>query len=227
MISKKLKKIKHLEEHVILKLKLLKLQDDFKSLVSIVAHDITTPLGYLKFSTEILNSQLDEKADKNLKETARVITNSTSKLNKEAIQIIDDARSKLEKQKEFWPAKDVIVSSFENFDIDFDKNLISGQLKAELKTDFILNKYLISSILICFYKLKMKIDSVVIESKEEKLLIRFNSSIDKAETYKLVESEIKGLKQKEVLNSVCDYLDAEISLKEEKTDLTLSLNLAN
>jgi signal transduction histidine kinase len=227
LISEQQNTLEQLENYIRLRLNYLKLQEDFKSFVSSVSHDLTSPLGYLKFSTDILTSQLGDDANEDIKETARVIANSTFKLSEDAIQIINDAKLKLEKQKKSWLIKDMLISSFKDFEFKFTVNRIIGKIEAELKSDVVLNNYLISFILIMLSEQEVGVNSIQIVELDEMMIINLDILEKKSPNFELLESKLKALKQKEIFRDVCEYLSVEINLYEKDSLIRLSYNLLN
>lgn len=207
-----LKKLQNLEDYVALKVKYLKLQDDFKFLVSSVSHDLTSPLGYLKFSVEILNSQLDKSENKEWNETLNVITSSTSKLSDVSNKIIEEAKSVYETKEEFKPIKNVVIASLELCGIDFDKDTFKGAFESELKIDFHLNMYWMSSLIILFPYLGLKVNTIKIEENENQTLIEFNLHKIKFDKFKKLDLEVSKLLEKELSKSLLNYLKAEVKL---------------
>lgn len=225
MISKKLDTQTQLENYISLRISYLKIQDDYKSLVSTVSHDLTSPLGYLKFSTDILTSQLGDDVNDDIKETARVIANSTFKLSEDAIQIISDAKLKLEKQKKSWLIKDMLISSFKDFEIKLAEDRIIGKIEAELKSDLVLNNYLISFILTMLSEQEVGVNSIQIVELDEMMIVNLDILEKKSPNFELLENKLKALKQKEIFSDVCKYLNVEINLCKKNSVIRISYNL--
>ncbi|MBZ9778320.1 hypothetical protein LB452_05230 [Psychroflexus sp. CAK8W] len=225
MISKKLDTQTQLENYISLRISYLKIQDDYKSLVSTVSHDLTSPLGYLKFSTDILTSQLGDDVNDDIKETTRVIANSTFKLSEDAIQIISDAKLKLEKQKKSWLIKDMLITSFKDFKIKLAEDRIIGKIEAELKSDLVLNNYLISFILTMLSEQEVGVNSIQIVELDEMMIVNLDILEKKSPNFELLENKLKALKQKEIFSDVCKYLNVEINLCKKKSVIRISYNL--
>lgn len=225
MISKKLDTQTQLENYISLRISYLKIQDDYKSLVSTVSHDLTSPLGYLKFSTDILTSQLGDDVNDDIKETARVIANSTFKLSEDAIQIISDAKLKLEKQKKSWLIKDMLITSFKDFKIKLAEDRIIGKIEAELKSDLVLNNYLISFILTMLSEQEVGVNSIQIVELDEMMIVNLDILEKKSPNFELLENKLKALKQKEIFSDVCKYLNVEINLCKKNSVIRISYNL--
>lgn len=225
MISKKLDTQTQLENYISLRISYLKIQDDYKSLVSTVSHDLTSPLGYLKFSTDILTSQLGDDVNDDIKETTRVIANSTFKLSEDAIQIISDAKLKLEKQKKSWLIKDMLISSFKDFEIKLAEDSIIGKIEAELKSDLVLNNYLISFILTMLSEQEVGVNSIQIVELDEMMIVNLDILEKKSPNFELLENKLKALKQKEIFSDVCKYLNVEINLCKKNSVIRISYNL--
>ena len=77
-------KFKNLQRQVEISLLFLSLKAEYKSLLSKVSHDLASPLSYLKFSSEILQSQISSNSQEDLIETGRVISSSTTLLSEQA-----------------------------------------------------------------------------------------------------------------------------------------------
>lgn len=225
MISKKLDTQTQLENYISLRISYLKIQDDYKSLVSTVSHDLTSPLGYLKFSTDILTSQLGDDVNDDIKETTRVIANSTFKLSEDAIQIISDAKLKLEKQKKSWLIKDMLITSFKDFKIKLAEDRIIGKIEAELKSDLVLNNYLISFILTMLSEQEVGVNSIQIVELDEMMIVNLDILEKKSPNFELLENKLKALKQKEIFSDVCKYLNVEINLCKKNSVIRISYNL--
>lgn len=225
MISKKLDTQTQLENYISLRISYLKIQDDYKSLVSTVSHDLTSPLGYLKFSTDILTSQLGDDVNDDIKETTRVIANSTFKLSEDAIQIISDAKLKLEKQKKSWLIKDMLITSFKDFKIKLAEDRIIGKIEAELKSDLVLNNYLISFILTMLSEQEVGVNSIQIVELDEMIIVNLDILEKKSPNFELLENKLKALKQKEIFSDVCKYLNVEINLCKKNSVIRISYNL--
>lgn len=220
-------KFKEFEDYVILRLKYLKLQDDFKSLVISVSHDLSSPLHYFKFSTEILTSQVSKIPSGEIKETARVISSSSSKLNKQAKQIVEKAKLKIEHQLKSIPIKDILISSLDFYGYNLDENRLTGDLEAELTSDFYLNKYLVTSLVLVSSRHGVIINKISVENRQKMIFIKFNVNESEKDGFKKLNKVISELNEKEFFNSVAGYLKVKVILDKAKSKTTIDLVLFN
>ena len=111
--------LSHLELEARTQLKVFAIQQEYKTLLSSVSHDLTTPLAYLKFSSNILESQVKSNYNDELKETARVIASSTQKLSDESKTIVENAKAKLKSfNSKETDIKEIVSSALECLEIE-------------------------------------------------------------------------------------------------------------
>lgn len=140
-------KLRLVEPQVLLRLNYLKLYADYKFFIKNVSHDLTSPLNYLENSIQILNLQLGDIKDEDLKETVRVITNSTSKLREDASILTQEAKSKVVNLGKDKLLSDLLNSCLDILNIKVNDITIDGDLNTQLSTDFIITQYALSSYL--------------------------------------------------------------------------------
>lgn len=210
------------DNYILLKLEYLKLQDSFKKLISTVSHDLTSPLGYLKFSSEILNSQIDNSSDENLKETARVISSSTFKLAEESKQLVETSKSKLPVQ-ESVSSKEVITSSLEACQIELNNINITGDTEAQLSSDFELNLYLLSHLINFLKNQELKLENIQIEEAKKERHIHLSLITNTNFQQSIFENSVSKLKESEIIKPIVDYLGIQITTQERNFEVLVSL----
>jgi signal transduction histidine kinase len=224
LISQELINFQHLEDKAGLLLEHLKLRQSFRTLLSDVSHDLASPLGYLKFSTEILLTQLGKKASEDLTETARVISSSTSKLSEEANQLVENGKLNLNPSKTQILLVDLVESSINLSGIKPDIKLIKGNSDIKLQNEEAeLYTYILCSILNTLTKLELELKSI----KAEKCKDDFNLKLQLSENSKELDrlkKEVKRLNNKLIFTSVMDYLGANIVFSKEN-DNSIEVNL--
>lgn len=208
-----------MEDKVKLSLQYLRLKQNYKALLSEVSHDLASPLGYLKFSTDILVNQIDDDANKDLKETARVISSSTSKLTSEAKQIVENGRTQLNSNYLATVSlKDVLQESLYYSGFQPISGVLKGDLEIPLKDGVELQKYILSSLLSIPAKLELQLESIETEKHKKgyKLSLNFYEH-SKIEITKF-KNEILKLDSQPLYASVTEYLNLKIisSVENEK-----------
>lgn len=167
-------KLKLFEPQVQLRLEYLKLYTDYKSFIKNVSHDLTSPLNYLENSIQILNLQLGDIKDEDLKETVRVITNSTSQLRKDASILTQEAKSNIVNLGEDKLLSDLLNSCLEILNLKANDISIDGDLNAQLSTDFIITQYALSSYLrLIESDDNVYLKSIIIKQVNHKLEVKY------------------------------------------------------
>lgn len=208
-----------MEDKVKLSLHYLRLKQNYKALLSEVSHDLASPLGYLKFSTDILVNQIDDAANEDLKETARVISSSTSKLTAEAKQIVENGKTQLNSNYLATVSlKDVLQESLDYSGFQPISGVLKGNLEIPMKDEVELQKYIVSSLLSIAAKLELQLESIETEKHKKgyKLSLNFHEQSN-IELTKL-KNEILKLDSQPLYASVSEYLNLKIisSVENEK-----------
>lgn len=221
MITEKSENFQHLEDKVTLILSRLKLQEDFKFLLSQVSHDLASPLGYLKFSANILMSQLESNANSDLKETANVVSASTSKLNEEAKEIVEKGKSKMKTLTTSSKVSEVLVASLRLCKNNSLLNIIEGNIYAKLNYDHHLYVFVVSFIISEIENLKLKLKNIQVKKIDKHISIQFN--FFEIENSKLEElrQEILTKQTKQKLSKVFYYLKSEITFEDKTLKLVI------
>jgi len=123
---------KNLQRQVEIILLYLSSKAEYKSLVSKVSHDLASPLVYLKFSSEILQSQIGSNSQEDLIETGRVISFSTIKLSEEANQLVTEGKSTLHlTELPKISLRELLSSSLDLLKLDEKSINLKGKLSAK------------------------------------------------------------------------------------------------
>lgn len=208
-------------------MKYIRLQSDYKMLLSEVSHDISTPLNYLKLSTDILQSQIDPNADPDLKETVRVISSSTSKLNEEAQQIVEHSKSKLKAPETPSTVKTNLLFSSALLGIKLNPEMLQGRYETVLKKNADAYKYLFSALMQVIRNLELDIHTIAIEKCQNDLNVKLDFFEHSTVEVLRIKREVSTMINKELLSSVMNYLKAEILIsKGENKSIRLNLILS-
>jgi len=196
-------KLSLFEPQVLLRLEYLKLYADYKSFIKNVSHDLTSPLNYLENSIQILNLQLGDIKDEDLKETVRVITNSTSKLRKDASILTQEAKSNIVNLGEDKLLSDLLNSCLEISNLKANDITIDGDLNTQLSTDFIITQYALSSYLrLIESDDNVYLKSIIIKQVNHKLEVKYYCALVLNNSLSELKQQINNVKKDKTLQTI-------------------------
>lgn len=215
-----------LELLVVSRLDYLKIQAEYKSLVKNISHDITSPLRYLENSLEILNLQLVDITDKEVKETVKVITNSTSKLTKDSQLLTIGDFSEIEKDKQNKTPREVINFCLVILKLHDEQITLRGDLEQELMFDSTLIFYVLSLYIDVLIKNKIQLESITINQKEGNLYFKISCNKTKINTLEDLQQDINSKKDQKTLNALNSFLKVEVEF-EKSSKPCLGINFSS
>ena len=202
-------------------LRVFAIEQEYKSLVASISHDITTPLGYLKFSSNILESQVKSNYDSEIKETARVIASSAIKLSKESKAITENAKTTLQN---FSPKK----TNIKEFFLSVTNHLKIQPINLEVNGFVLISHeaiytYLLTHLLYALKKLKFVLTKITIENDQQKLLIHlFIQELTLKEIEEISMTMMENKKISEFDNTF-STLEANLDYSIENKSIALSI----
>jgi light-regulated signal transduction histidine kinase (bacteriophytochrome) len=204
-------------------IKVLNVIEEYKSLIFKVSHDLTSPLGYLKFSTTILESQIKSNYDDNLKETSRVIASSTSKLSNESKTIIEEAKAKLES---FSPKKiDIkkvclgLMNHFTNQNIDL---IIEHPI---LISHDAIYSLVVANLLYTIESSKLNLSKIHIEETQHTINIKFLCHDLTKDSKNDITTKFMKCKRTSIFESCYSRLEGSFDIFEKQNLIVLSLSM--
>lgn len=202
-------------------LRVFAIEQEYKSLVASISHDITTPLGYLKFSSNILESQVKSNYDSEIKETARVIASSAIKLSKESKAITENAKTTLQN---FSPKKTNIKEFFLSVTNDLKIQPINLEVNGfVLISHEAIYTYLLTHLLYALKNLKLVLTKITIENDQQKLLIHlFIQELTLKEIEEISMTMMENKKISEFDNTF-STLEANLEYSIENKSIALSI----
>ena len=218
-------KLTLVEPHVLLRLDFLKLYADYKSFIKNVAHDLTSPLNYLENSIQILNLQLGDIKDEDLKETVRVITNSTSHLRKDASILTQEAKSNLINLGEDKLLCDLLNSCLEILDLKKNHIALDGDVNTPLNIDFIITQYVLSYYLHLIQSDdNVYLNSIIIKQIDHKLEIKCYCELAFNYPISNLKQRINSKEKYKVLKATKAYLKVN-TIVEDKPIACITIHL--
>ncbi|WP_051080726.1 hypothetical protein [Psychroflexus tropicus] len=210
-----------LEEKVELLLELNQLKKAYKSLVASVSHDLASPLSYLKFSTEILESQIDSDDNEDLRETSRVLGSSTSKLSHEAHLIVKNAKAVIE---ELHTEKSRLSCILDSSIKDVFKKDIETRIKNDITlSDGIIYQYIIASTCSLLKSINLTPVSIQVQNKDKVVEIKFNFEVLSSDFNERLREKSEKQKENEVYILAYQYLQAKFNRKQKENCIKLNL----
>jgi signal transduction histidine kinase len=219
---------KNLQRQVEITLLFLSLKAEYKSLLSKVSHDLASPLSYLKFSSEILESQIGSNSQEDLIETGRVISSSTTKLSEEANQLVTEGKSTLHlTELPKTSLIELLSSSLYLLKLDEKSINLKGNLTAKVVNFPELYQYLLFSLINELSKIEFQLKSIKVMPCRKDLKITLSGDLSQPLDDSNLDTIMNELKQQPLVHSVLEVLQADISsytntLKQLSVEVVLS-----
>jgi len=218
---------KNLQRQVEISLLFLSLNAEYKSLLYKVSHDLASPLSYLKFSSEILQSQIGSNNREDLIETGRVISSSTTKLSEEANQLVTEGKSILHLTE--LPKTSLIELLTSSLDLmKFNEKSINlkGNLTAKVVDFPELYHYLLFSLINELRKIEFQLNSIEVIPCRKDLKITLSGDLSQPIDDSKMDTIMNDLKQQPLFHSILEVLQSDISytntLKQLSVEVVLS-----
>ena len=218
---------KNLQRQVEIILLYLSSKAEYKSLVFKVSHDLASPLVYLKFSSEILQSQIGSNSQEDLIETGRVISSSTIKLSEEANQLVTEGKSTLHlTELPKTSLRELLSSSLDLLKLDEKSINLKGKLSAKAVNFPELYQYFLFSLINELRKIEFQLNSIEVIPCRKDLKITLSGDLSQPIDDSKIDIIMNDLKQQPFINSVLEVLQAETSytntLKQISVEVVLS-----
>ena len=203
---------KNLQQQVKMSLLFLRLKAEYKSLLYKVSHDLASPLSYLKFSSEILQSQIGSNSQDDLIETGRVISSSTSILSEQANELVTEGKSTLHLTGLTKTSiKELLTSSLDLIKLDEKSISLKENLTAKVVNFPELYHYLLFSLVEELTKIKFQLKSIEVIPYKKDLKITLNGNLSDPLDDSKIDTVINDLKQEPLVNMVLDEMQAKIT----------------
>ncbi|AFU67245.1 hypothetical protein P700755_000189 [Psychroflexus torquis ATCC 700755] len=203
---------KNLQRQVEMSLLFINLKAEYKSLLNKVSHDLASPLSYLKFSSEILQSQIGSKNQEDLIETGRVISSSTTILSDQAKQLVTEGKSILHLTG--LPKTSLIelmTSSLDLLKIDEKSINLKGNLTAKIVNFPELYHYLLFSLIKELTKIEFQLISIEVMPCKKDLKITLSGDLSQPLDDTKIDIIINDLKHQPLVDSVLNAMQAKIN----------------
>jgi signal transduction histidine kinase len=203
---------KNLQQQVKMSLLFLRLKAEYKSLLYKVSHDLASPLSYLKFSSEILQSQIGSNSQDDLIETGRVISSSTSILSEQANELVTEGKSTLHQTGLTKTSlKELLTSSLDLIKLDEKSISLKGNLIAKVVNFPELYHYLLFSLVEELMRIKFQLKSIEVIPYKKDLKITLNGNLSDPLDDSKIDTVVNDLKQEPLVNMVLDEMQAKIT----------------
>jgi signal transduction histidine kinase len=203
---------KNLQQQVKMSLLFLRLKAEYKSLLYKVSHDLASPLSYLKFSSEILQSQIGSNSQDDLIETGRVISSSTSILSEQANELVTEGKSTLHQTGLTKTSlKELLTSSLDLMKLDEKSISLKGNLTAKVVNFPELYHYLLFSLVEELMRIKFQLKSIEVMPYKKDLKITLNGNLSDPLDDSKIDTVVNDLKQEPLVNMVLDEMQAKIT----------------
>ena len=218
---------KNLQRQVEILLLFLNLKAEYKSLLSKVSHDLASPLSYLKFSSEILQSQIGSNSQEDLIETGRVISSSTTILSEEANQLVTEGKSTLHlTELPKTSLIELLTSSLDLLKLDEKSINLKGDLTAIVVNFPELYHYLLFSLIKELTKIEFQLISIEVIPCRKDLKITLSGDLSQPIDDSKMDTIMNDLKQQPLVHSILEVLQSDISytntLKQLSVEVVLS-----
>jgi signal transduction histidine kinase len=203
---------KNLQRKVEMSLLFINLKAEYKSLLNKVSHDLASPLSYLKFSSEILQSQIGSNSQEDLIETGRVISSSTTILSEEAKQLVTEGKSSLhltELQK--TSLIELLTSSLDLLKLDEKSINLKGNLTAKVVDFPELYQYLLFSLIKELMLIEFQLKSIEVMPCRKDLKITLSGDLSQPLDDSKLDTIFNDLKHQPLVHSVLEVLQADVS----------------
>ena len=218
---------KNLQRQVEISLLFLSLKAEYKSLLYKVSHDLASPLSYLKFSSEILQSQIGSNSQEDLIETGRVISSSTTILSEEANQLVTEGKSTLHlTELPKTSLIELLTSSLDLLKLDEKSINLKGDLTAIVVNFPELYHYLLFSLIKELTKIEFQLISIEVIPCRKDLKITLSGDLSQPIDDSKMDTIMNDLKQQPLVHSILEVLQSDISytntLKQLSVEVVLS-----
>lgn len=217
----------NLQRQVEMSLLFINLKAEYKSLLNKVSHDLASPLSYLKFSSEILQSQIGSNSQEDLIETGRIISSSTTLLSEEAKQLVTDGKSTLHLTE--LPKTNLIELLTASLDLlKLDKKTIDLKGNLTVKVDNFpeLYHYLLFSLIKELTKIEFQLISIEMMPCKKDLKITLSDDLSQPLDDAKIDIIINDLKQQPLVNSVLNAMKANITYTNTPKQLSFEVMLS-
>jgi len=220
-------KFKNLQRQVEISLLFLSLKAEYKSLLSKVSHDLASPLSYLKFSSEILQSQISSNSQEDLIETGRVISSSTTLLSEQANQLVTEGKSTLHLTGSPKTSLiELLTSSLNLLELDEKSINLKGNLTAKVVNFPELYHYLLFSLVKELTRIEFQLKSIEVMPCRKDLKITLSGDVSQPIDDSKIDTIMNDLKQQPLVNSVLEVMQAKITYTNTIKQLSVEVVLS-
>ncbi len=220
-------KFKNLQRQVEISLLFLSLKAEYKSLLSKVSHDLASPLSYLKFSSEILQSQISSNSQEDLIETGRVISSSTTLLSEQANQLVTEGKSTLHLTgSPKTSLRELLTSSLNLLELDEKSINLKGNLTAKVVNFPELYHYLLFSLVKELTRIEFQLKSIEVMPCRKDLKITLSGDVSQPIDDSKMDTIMNDLKQQPLVNSVLEVMQAKITYTNTIKQLSVEVVLS-
>lgn len=218
---------KNLQRKVEMSLLFINLKAEYKSLLNKVSHDLASPLSYLKFSSEILQSQIGSNSQEDLIETGRIISSSTTLLSEEAKQLVTDGKSTLHLTELTKTSLiDLLTTSLDLLKLDKKTINLKGNLTVKVVNFPELYHYLLFSLIRELTKIEFQLISIEMMPCKKDLKITLSGDLSQPLDDTTIDIIINDLKHQPLVNSVLNAMKANITYTNTPKQLSFEVMLS-